>query len=210
MDNANLKLVFSGDRAFVAHSDIFNSIISLENLFTSWEEFKKGKESKGDVQEFAFDIEDNLFALHQNLKDDSYRHGPYQSFYIKDPKLRHIHKSSIRDRVVHHAVVRILEPIFDPSFIFDSYSSREGKGTHKAIQRFKRFAWKLSQNNTKPVWVLKLDIRKFFDSIDHEILFKLIKKKVKDERALGLVKEMINSFCTDRVEITKQIERERE
>lgn len=211
MDNAVFKNIFGSDTT--THGGIFNDIISLENLFTSWEEFKQGKENKSDIQEFAFNLEDNIFALHQELRDGIYRHGPYQSFCIKDPKLRHIHKACVRDRVVHHAIVRILEPIFDPNFIYDSYSSREEKGTHKAIERFRKFAWKLSQNNTKPVWVLKLDIKKFFDSVDHGILFDLIKKKIRDEKVLWLIEEIITSFNVHlrfKAGALNQRERERE
>ena len=100
------------------------------------------------------------------------------------------------DRVLHHAIFRLLEPVFDKTFIFDSYSSRKGKGTHKACQRFKYLASKLSRNNTRSVWVLKCDIKKFFDSVDHETLLRIIGKKVKDEKTFRLLAQIIRSFET--------------
>src|SRR3989344_2406155 len=150
---------WGGDKG-ISHS-IFEEIISLENLFLAWKEFKKGKSKKKDIQEFEFNLEDNLFQLHQELKDKIYRHSPYTAFYITDPKLRHIHKACVRDRILHHAVFRILYPIFDRQFIFDSYSCRLGKGTHRAITRLKSFCQKLSQNNSRNIFALKCDIKKF-------------------------------------------------
>jgi len=139
-------------------------------------------------------IEDQVFALHQDLIRGHYRHGYYQSFFLCDPKKRHIHKAPVRDRLLHHAIHRLLVPIFDPTFIFDSYSSRHGKGLHKGLNRFQELAWCLSRNNTRVVWVLKCDIKKFFDSIDHIVLQKLLRAKIKDERALELMVEVVSSF----------------
>lgn len=181
----------------VFHS-LYSSIISLDNLFNSWHEFRQGKRSKEDVQEFERKLEDNIFRTYRELKGKTYRHGHYTSFYITDPKLRHIHKAKVGDRIVHHAVYRILYPIFDSSFIHDSYSCRLGKGTHRAVKRLEGFSRKVSRNYTGPCFALKCDIRKFFFSVDHEILLELIKKKVKDEEALDLVNEIIQSFsCGD-------------
>lgn len=135
---------------------------------------------KSDVLDFAKNFEENLFKLRSDLVSGRYAHDGYKSFFVCDPKRRHIHKASVRDRVLHHVIHRVLYPIFDKSFIFDSYSSRKGKGTHKAIERFRKFAWKSSQNNTKTVWILKCDIRKFFDSVDQKILLSIIKNRIKD------------------------------
>jgi len=103
---------------------IFDKIISLENLFLAWREFRRGKRKKLEIQQFEFNLEDNLFQLHQDLQRKIYKPDPYVTFYTRDPKLRHIHKASVRDRVFHQAIFRILYPIFDRNFIFDSYSSR--------------------------------------------------------------------------------------
>jgi len=159
-------------------------------------EFVGGKNGKKDVQEFALRLMENLLTLHQELSDGSYRHGEYYAFNVSDPKPRNIHKATVRDRIVHRALYRKLYPFFDKTFISDSYSCRIGKGTHKAGKRFVSFARKIGKNNTKTVWVLKCDIRKFFASIDHEILKKILKKYISDERILNLLDNVIGSFST--------------
>lgn len=130
----------------------------------AWKEFKKGKSNKLDIQTFEFNLEDNLFQIHEELKSKKYKHGSYSSFYVRDPKLRHIHKASVRDRVFHHAIFRVLYLVFDKGFIYDSYSCRLGGGTHFAVNRLEKFIRKISVNNRRPVYALKCDIRKFFDS----------------------------------------------
>ncbi len=149
---------------------------------------------KRDVQRFGFRLEDNIFDLHKNLKGRRYAHGPYSSFYVQDPKLRHIHKATVRDRVVHQAVFRVLYHLFDKKFIYDSYSCRFEKGTHKGVLQLERFARKVSANYRKPTYVLKCDIKKFFYNVDHKILFDLINKTIQDAGALWLLEQIIKSF----------------
>jgi retron-type reverse transcriptase len=198
MNQRSIKFVGGGVSGKISGDhNIFEEIISLENLFLAWQEFKKGKIGKTDVQSFNLFLEDNIFNLYYQLVNKTYRHSNYTSFYIKDPKLRHIHKACVRDRVLHHAIFRILYPIFDNSFIFDSYSCRNNKGTHKAINRLDCFARKANKNNAKTIYILKLDIKKFFDSIDHNVLLFLIKKKIKDKNAVWLIEIIINSFSTE-------------
>ena len=178
--------------------NLFNQIICLENLFASWEEFKKGKRKKLDVSEFENNLEDEIFRLHRDLKSKTYQHSNYTSFYITDPKLRHIHKAIVRDRIIHHAIYRVLYPIFDKGFIFDTYSCRNDKGSHKAIYRFEYFARKVSKNYSNACFVLKCDVRRFFDSIDHEVLKGLIRAKIKDEDTMWLLNDIIDSFGENR------------
>ena len=137
---------------------------------------------------------DNILALHYDLADRTYKHGGYIAFNISDPKPRNIHKAIIRDRLLHHAIYRKLYPFFDRTFITDSYSCRIGKGTHKALNRFREFGLKVSKNNTKTCWVFKCDIRKFFANIDHDILTAILKKYIPDENILWLLEEIIESF----------------
>ena len=129
-----------------------------------------------------------------DLKDKTYRHGGYHAFKISDPKPRDIHKATVRDRLLHHAIYRILYPFFGRTFVADSYSCRKGKGTHRAMDRFRAFAYKASKNHTQTVWVLKCDIRKFFASIDQNILLDILARYIPDEDTLGLLKEIIGSF----------------
>lgn len=191
MNQRNIK--FGGVRG---KRNLFHEIICLENLFLAWQKFRRGKRNKFDVQEFEYNLEDNIFQLHQKLKNRTYKHSIYKSFYIQDPKLRCIHKACVKDRVLHHAIFRILYFIFDTTFIFDSYSCRIGKGTHRAVNRLQKFARKVSKNNTKTCYILKCDIKKFFDSIDHNILISLIRRKIKGENTIWLIKEIIKSFST--------------
>ena len=174
--------------------EIFHKIISLENLFLAWREFRRGKRKKREVQELEFNLEDNLFQLHQELKTKIYQHSNYTSFYVHDPKLRHIHKARIRDRVLHHAVFRILYPIFHKTFIYDSFSCRIDKGTHRAVFRLEKFCRKLGRNNHLPLFALKCDIRRFFDSVDQKVLLGLIRMKIKDENTLWLIQKIVQSF----------------
>ncbi|MEN9413606.1 MAG: hypothetical protein RLZZ342_693, partial [Candidatus Parcubacteria bacterium] len=115
-------------------------------------------------------------------------------FRISDPKPRDIHKASVRDRLLHHAIHHILYPFFDKTFIADSFSCRVGKGTHKAFNRFRTFAYQVSHNHTRTCWVLKCDIRKFFASIDHKTLFDILAQHIPDERTRTLIAEIVHSF----------------
>lgn len=171
-------------------------IISCENLLLAWKEFLKNKKNKKDIQEFQYRLADNILILHNDLKNKTYTHGGYHAFNISDPKPRNIHKASVRDRLLHHAVYRILYFFFDQIFIADSYSCRIRKGTHKALKRFNALGYKASNNHTKTVWVLKCDIRKFFASIDQKILLEILTAHIPDTDILWLLKQVIHSFET--------------
>lgn len=175
----------------------YRDLISIEGLFQAWNEFKKGKRKKKDVQTFERRLEDNLFDLHLSLKDKTYRHGGYQEFYVRDPKRRHIHKACVRDRIVHHLLYKFLYDLWDKSFIYDSYSCRLGKGTHKAVTRLVKFVCRVSKNYTGGCWALKGDIKKFFTVVDHEILLSLLFKKIIDKNILQLLQKVIDSFNSE-------------
>jgi retron-type reverse transcriptase len=187
---------------------IFEQIISPENLFAAWDIFKSDKRKKPDVMKFESNIEKHLFRLYRELRNGKYRHGPYSGFYITDPKVRHIHKAVVRDRVLHHALFRVLYPIFDPTFIAASFSCRIGKGTHRGVKYLATAIRAVSKNYTKPCFVLKCDIRKFFDSIDHGILLEIIARRVRDGRTLILLGEIVESYSAGSA-FTRERERER-
>jgi len=176
-------------------SHTFEDIVSVENLLGAWREFLPGKSNKRDVQHFQRLLADCIVPLHDDLENGTYRHGAYTHFRIADPKPRDIHKATVRDRLVHHAIYRILYPFFSRTFIADSYSCQLEKGTHRAMERFKRFAYQVSTNNTRTCWVLKCDIRKFFASIDHGTLLGLLSERIPDERTMTLLREVIESFA---------------
>ena len=178
---------------------IFNNIISVENLLSSWQEFLKGKRKRKDIALFSLSLADNVLGLHETLSKKTYYHGKYFAFKINDPKPRDIHKAEVADRLLHHAVYRILYPYFDRKFIYDSYSCRVNKGTHRAINRFREFGRKVSKNDSQTAWVLKCDIKKFFASINHQILFNILDKHINDTDVLWLFREIVESFHTENI-----------
>lgn len=188
----SIEKVRGGGGNFIFHN--FDSIISPENLLTSWREFLNGKRQRRDVVEFSMNLMNNIFSLYTDLKNKTYTHSNYQAFKINDPKPRDIHKAIVRDRLLHHAIYRILYPYFDSKFIYDSYSCRINKGTHKAIQRFEKFTRIVSKNNTKQCFILKCDIKKFFVNIDHKILKEILAKYIQDTDTLNLLNNIIDSF----------------
>ena len=163
-------------------------------LFLAWEEFKKEKSSKLDVLLFEQELEHNIFKLATDLRMERYKHDKYIGFYISDPKSRHIHKATVRDRVLHHAIFSVLNPIFEPTFIPNSFSCRVGKGSHKGVLCLRGMLNKESRNNTRACYALKCDVRKFFDSIDHDILMRILDRKIKDKKTMNLLREIIGSF----------------
>ena len=177
----------------------YDDIISVENLLAAWREFLNGKRKKVDVREFQYHLSDSVHALHADLVSLTYCHGGYHHFKISDPKPRDIHKASVRDRLLHHAIYRMLYPYFDKTFIHDSYSCRLHKGTHKAMDRFRAFTYQVSNNHTRTCWVLKCDIRKFFASIDHQTLFTILEKYIPDQKILWLLREVVSSFSSHNI-----------
>ena len=172
----------------------FKDLIGIDNLLIAWQEFLRGKRNKKDVQQFQFSLMDNMLSLHYDLFNQAYRHGGYKEFNISDPKPRIIHKATVRDRLLHHAVYRILYPFFDDKFISDSFSCRDNKGTHRAIKRFEEFYRKVSKNKTKTCWVLKCDIKKFFHSINQQVLMEILEEYISDRNIINLLQEIITSF----------------
>ncbi|MFH0831099.1 MAG: reverse transcriptase/maturase family protein [Parcubacteria group bacterium] len=176
------------------HNHTFEQIIATENLLLAWQEFVVGKRYKSDVARFGLRLFDNIELLHQQLAQGLYRHGGYYRFTICDPKLRTIHKASVRDRLLHHAIYRVLYPFFDRTFCSDVFSSRVGKGTHAALQRFARLVGCVSNNSTRTCWVLKCDIKKFFGSIDHQIFKNVVVARIDDVNLVDLISSVIDSF----------------
>ncbi len=175
-------------------SNLFNEMVSAEALFAAWNEFRHGKTKRADVQEFGRHVEKNIFRLCRDLVGKRYKHSPYESFFIHDPKLRHIRKACVRDRLVHQAAYTVLVRIYEPKFLHHIYSSRLGKGTHKAVNALREMTWKVSKNLTRPCWSLKCDVRRFYDTVDHEILLGILKRTISDQDALWLLQEIIESF----------------
>ncbi|MDP2789235.1 MAG: reverse transcriptase/maturase family protein [bacterium] len=191
----------------VQFSHTYEYIISIENLLLAWQEFLRDKKDRKDVILFQAKLMDNILELFNDLKNKTYKHSKYEAFSISDSKPRNIHKAQVCDRLLHHAIHRILYPFFDHKFIHDSYSCRIEKGTHKAINRFRAFTRKVSKNNTRTCWILKCDIRKFFANIDQAILKQILSKTVFDRDILWLLGQVIDSFRSTNSAIAENIDR---
>lgn len=163
--------------------------LSLANIWQGWYSFRQDKKASLEIDRFSFNLEKNLFSLYCELNNQKYQHGKYFSFEVHDNKRRNIEVASIIDRVVHRLLYDYLVEIFDKSFIFDVWSCRKGKGLTKAINRSQRF---LRSNKLGFVW--RSDIKKFFESVDQNILFQLIKRRVNDQKAIWLIDEIISSY----------------
>ncbi len=154
----------------------------------------RGKRSRQDVQEFKRNFMVNIISLHCDLVAKTYVHSGYQAFKIADLKPRDIHKANVRDRLLHRALHRVLLPFFARTFIADSNSSQRGKGTHRAINRFRDFARVASRNHSRTCWVLKCDIKKFFASVDQNILMEIITSRILDPDVVWLIGQVVRSF----------------
>ncbi len=168
--------------------NLFEDIVSFQNLLKAAKLAQRGKRFRNSTARFNFHLESELWQLHQELLKKTYEPGRYRHFVIYEPKRRVISAAPYKDRVVHHALHNILEPIFEPAFIYDSYATRKGKGTHAAIDKFQDFS-------TKNKYALKCDIQRYFPSINHTILKILIKRKVGCPDTLWLVDKILDSHC---------------
>lgn len=182
------------------YNNLYNKITNINNLILAWKKARKGKAQKDYVIEFEKNLKDNLLNLQKELKDQTYRPKPLTTFILRDPKTRKISKSDFRDRIIHHAIVNIIEPIFDKTFIHDSCANRKGRGNLFAIKRFDKFKQKVSHNgklksllnnNQIEGYCLKADIKHYFEEVGHNILLTLIGRKIKDEQVLNLIEKIV-------------------
>ena len=177
---------------------IYNKLTTKANIVNGYNEFLKGKRKKKDVIRFGKEKRENLEKLRLSLINKTYNPGNYSQFIVNDPKTRIIHKANVEDRIIHHIVSSFLEEIFDNTFIEHSYSCRKDKGTHRGVLGLQKMAIKESHNNTKTCWILKCDISKFFASVNHKILIKILSRKIKDNEFMDLLVMIINSFYSDK------------
>jgi len=177
------------------YGNLYSKIYDFENLYNAYLEARKSKRYRRDVLKFSANLEENLIEIQNELIYRTYRVGKYHEFYIYEPKKRLIMALPFRDRVVQWAIYRVLNPIYNKTFISHSYACRVGKGTHKAVNRLQYWLRKADRKPDK-WYFLKLDISKYFYRIDHKILFKILKNKIKDKNLLQLLKTIINSEDT--------------
>ncbi len=179
----------------------------MHNLANAWQNARKGKTKRLYVIEFEKDLRKNLLKLREELLNQTYEPKQLVTFILRDPKTRKISKSAFRDRIVHHAIVRVLEPIFDKTFIYDSCANRVGKGNLFSLKRFDKFARKVSRNgkingrfnnNQIKGYCLKADIKHYFQEIDLNVLLEIIRKKITDEKIIWLVKQILQNVSINR------------
>ncbi|MCX5785541.1 MAG: reverse transcriptase domain-containing protein [Elusimicrobia bacterium] len=167
---------------------LYEQVCSFENMYEAFRKAAKGKSLRLDCAGFAYNREREIFKLQAELLDGTYRHGPYREFEVRDPKRRQVKAARFCDRVVHHALCNIIEPIFEARFIPDSFACRKGKGTFAALARCSALARRFSTG-----YVLKADISKFFYSVDHAIMLNTLGRRIADKRVLALIAEILGS-----------------
>ena len=170
-------------------NNLFEKIVTKENLLLAYQKARKGKSGQYGVRIFEKNVEKNIDQIYDKLMSGTYRTSEYSIFRIYEPKEREIFRLPFKDRIVHHAIMNILEPIWVSVFISHSYSCIKGKGIHGVLKTIKHDLNDVE--NTQ--YCLKLDIKKFYPSIDHDILKSIIRKKIKDTRLLKLLDEIIDS-----------------
>lgn len=183
----------------------------MANLTMAWRKARQGKTLHPDIIEFEKDIERNLWTLHRELSTRIYAPRSLTTFVVRDPKTRKIAKSHFRDRVVHHALVNVIGPIFERTFIYDSCANQKGKGTLFALKRYHIFMRKVTRNgkcirattNRIEGYCLKADIKHYFQEVNHAVLMHIVRKRIADPDVLALIYKINTNFDMQR-------ERERE
>jgi len=170
----------------------YSKIYDYDNLLLGWQNAKKGKSKRRYVKRFQKNLQKNLEKLQEELINQTYQPCDLKTFILRDPKTRRISKSAFRDRVVHHALCIVIVPTFEKGFIYDSHANQIGKGTLKAIERFDAFKRKVSRNNTRECYVLKADIKHYFEEIDHQTLIEIVKRKIKDDKIIWLIEKILS------------------
>jgi hypothetical protein len=165
---------------------LYPRIYAWDNLLLAHRKASRGKRGVAPAAGFEYHLEDNLISLQAELQTQTYQPGAYHSFYIKDPKRRLISAAPFRDRVVHHALCNLIEPMFERGFIYDSYANRVGKGNHRALDRAQSYARRFR-------YVLPCDVRQYFPAIDHAILRRILARKLRDPDVMWLVDQILAS-----------------
>ncbi len=171
------------------YGNLYDKIYDMDNLFLAYQKARKGKSKSHGVILFEKDFQRNMMSIYEDLQKETYATSEYEVFKIFDPKEREIYRLPFRDRIVQHAIMNILEPIWTSVFISHTYSCIKGKGIHGALKHIRRDMKDVSGT----VYCLKMDIRKFYPSIDHDIMKSIIRKKIKDNQLLNLLDSLVDS-----------------
>jgi retron-type reverse transcriptase len=166
--------------------NLYTQIYSFANLYRAFRAARKGKRGRAAVASFEFNLEHNLLSLERELREQTYQPGAYTNFYIYEPKRRLVSAAPFPDRVVHHALCNVIEPIWEARFIHANFACRKDKGTHKALDQ--AHAWVKQYR-----YVFHGDIVKYFPSIDHQILRRLLARRIADRQTMWLIDQIMNS-----------------
>ncbi|MFH0701638.1 MAG: reverse transcriptase domain-containing protein [Candidatus Woesearchaeota archaeon] len=197
-NNNSLRGIFRRAETFILTDDLWGQLCSKKNLELAFKAARKHKTLKSYVIEFESDLKNNLSLLRTELLFHFYQPRPLETFILRDPKTRKISKAHFRDRVIHHALCNVIEPLFEKRFIYDSYANRIGKGAFKAIERFEHFSKEITRNHALPAYVLKADIRHYFETVDHDILLQVLKSKIKDARIIWLIEKILKNHSSEK------------
>jgi len=175
------------------YNNLYREIYSYENLYLAYRKARKGKSKKPYVKKFEENLDKNLIDLQFELMTRTYSPKPLDNFILKDPKTRKISRSDFRDRIIHHAIINVIGNIFEKRFIYDSCANQKGKGNLFSVKRFEIFRKKVSRNFTSKAFCLKADIKHYFQEVNHEVLLKIIKKKISDEKVIWLIEKILKN-----------------
>jgi RNA-directed DNA polymerase len=181
-----VTVIFLQGETMKTYKHLYPKVYDFENLYLAWRKARKGKRGRAQPAQFERVQEDELLALQNELQNQTYKPGKYHNFFVHDPKRRLISAAPFRDRVVHHALYRVIEPIWEARFIHDTYANRVDKGTHRALDRAQDYARKYD-------YVLQCDVKQFFPSIDHAILRDELARLIRDEKTLWLCDQILKS-----------------
>lgn len=168
---------------------LFEKIVEWENLLEAFYATQRGKAERLEVRRFRENLHSNIDCIRDELLSGEFRFGDYRHFTVHDPKTRRIQSAPFPQRVVHHAIINVVGSLLERRFIFDTYACRKGKGQHAALRRATDFA-------RRNPFYLKMDVRKFYDSIDHGIMLDLLARRIKDRSLLALFNQLVESYCT--------------
>lgn len=171
-------------------------VFALENIYRQYLNCRKNKRNTINALRFEYNLEENLARLHEELETQTYSPSRSVCFALKQPKLREIFAADFKDRVVHHILVSYLEKFWEPTFIYDSFACRRGKGAQRAVKRLQDFTRKISRSGKKRAYFIQLDIQGFFLHINKEVLYEIVAKRIRDEKILWLARNVIFHDCT--------------
>lgn len=180
----------------VAPPTLFERVVAWDNLVAAYREARKGKRRSPEVAAFDADAFANLVNIHEHLLRGIWKPGEPRRFWVRDPKWREITAPPFPDRIVHHAIVRIIEPLFERRFVHDSYACRTGKGTHQAVRRTQSFLRGAVRTWPQP-YIVKVDVKSYFASIDHDVLMERISRVIRDQATLHLLRTIFAGYGFD-------------